>query len=164
MEETPAQEAVEEMKEEQPAEKKQWKQVVKKLEVRWQEKQRRLEALLEGKERLTPEENQYKLLVPTHLAEKLSEGDKLQTIIDQVQEEDPDAYITLQVSQETEVEIPAEKTATATTAETTTTTTTAETTTATGKEETEAKTEETTATATTAETTTTTTTAETTTA
>merc|ERR1719494_1323958 len=126
MEETPAQEAVEEMKEEQPAEKKQWKQVVKKLEVRWQEKQRRLEALLEGKERSTPEENQYKLLVPTHLAEKLSEGDKLQTIIDQVQEEDPDAYITLQVSQETEVEIPAETTSTATTAETTTTTITAE--------------------------------------
>ena len=53
---------------------------------------------------MTPEADQYRLLVPTELAEKLSETDKLQTIIDQIKEEDLESDIILQLSEESKVE------------------------------------------------------------
>merc|ERR1719494_288128 len=72
--------------------------------LRWEAKQKKLEELLVGKERVTPEADQYRLLVPTEVAEKLSETDKLQTIIDQIKEEDLESDIILQLSEESKVE------------------------------------------------------------
>jgi len=72
--------------------------------LKWKEKQRKLEERLIGKERLTLKANQYRLLVPTNLAEKLLKDGKLQSIIDQVKEEDSDADIIVDVSQEAAVD------------------------------------------------------------
>jgi len=95
---------VEEEKEKTVEKKKNVRKLTEAGRLRWEAKQKKLEELLVGKERVTPEADQYRLLVPTSLAEKLSETDKLQTIIDQIKEEDLESDIILQLSEESKVE------------------------------------------------------------
>merc|ERR1719494_1788979 len=95
---------VEEEKEKTVEKKKNVRKLTEAGRLRWEAKQKKLEELLVGKERVTPEADQYRLLVPTELAEKLSETDKLQTIIDQIKKEDLESDIILQLSEESKVE------------------------------------------------------------